>query len=187
MVGTALAMFTEHGFDNVTLDELCEAVAVSKRTFFRTFASKEEVALAPLETMWTRFRDQVGELPLGQAPLLTVLQDGLLSALGHMSDEQWVTRVRLSQHLTERTPSIAAHGLRFCDATCAAVEAGLRRRLRVADTDPRPRLALDMVVSAFHAALRAWITTPTAGHTELGAHLRRVFAATAGAVTFSGA
>ncbi|PZG50730.1 TetR family transcriptional regulator, partial [Spongiactinospora gelatinilytica] len=158
LIDTALALFTERGFDRVTLDELCEAVEISKRTFFRNFAGKEQVASAPLESMWNGLRDDVEHLPLGHAPLLDVLQAALLSALARMDDGDgvWVRRVRLSQRLAERTPSVAGHGWQYCDRTSAAVEEILRRRLDLAPDDPRPRLALEMVVSAFHAALRTW-------------------------------
>ncbi|MDP4505777.1 TetR family transcriptional regulator [Nonomuraea turcica] len=190
LVDTALALFTERGFDGVTLDELCEDVEVSKRTFFRNFASKEQVAFAPLEALWNGLRDDVEHVPFGRAPVLEVLQEALLAALARLDDggAAWVTRVRLSQELAARTPSIAAYGLQYCDRTSAAVEATLRRRLSLDPDDPRPRLALDLVVAAFHAALRGWTFKPGPHtHASLATELRSVFTAIPGAVTFSGA
>ncbi|MEU0570399.1 TetR family transcriptional regulator [Nonomuraea sp. NPDC005983] len=190
LVDTALELFTQRGFDGVTLDELCEAVEVSKRTFFRNFASKEQVAFTPLETLWNGLRDDVEHLSFGRAPVLEVLQEALLAALARMDDggAAWVTRVRLTQELAERTPSIAAYGLQYCDRTSAAIEAALQRRLGLDHGDPRPRLALDLVIAAFHAALRAWTSRPGAlTHSDLAAELRSVYTAIPGAVTFSGA
>jgi AcrR family transcriptional regulator len=190
LVDAALTLFTERGFDGVTLDELCEAVEVSKRTFFRNFASKEQVASAPLEALWNSLRDDVELLSFGHAPVLEVLQEALLAALVRMEDggAAWVTRVRLNQRLAESTPSMAAYGLQYCDRTSAAIEATLRRRLDLRPGDPRPRLALDLVVAAFHAALRAWAAGPgELTHAGLVTELRSIFTTIPDAVSFKGA
>ncbi|MFH8295220.1 TetR/AcrR family transcriptional regulator [Streptomyces sp. NPDC018059] len=59
LVDAALELFTERGFDGVTLDALCDAVEVSKRTFFRTFSSKEDVAMAPTQDLWAAFLEEL--------------------------------------------------------------------------------------------------------------------------------
>ncbi|GGS99944.1 TetR family transcriptional regulator [Nonomuraea spiralis] len=189
LVDTALTLFAERGFDQVTLDELCAEVEVSKRTFFRNFASKEEVASAPLEALWTGLLGDVEQAPLGGRPVLAVLQDAMLAAVERMAEggPEWVARVRLSHELSQRTPSIAAHGLQFCDRTSAAFEATLRRRLGLDARDQRPRLALDLLVAAFHAALRGWAARSAEPTLDgLVAELRAVFAVVPAAVTFTG-
>ncbi|MEU6563716.1 TetR/AcrR family transcriptional regulator [Nocardia nova] len=45
----AIGLFTEHGFDNVSVAQIAEAANVSKMTVFNYYATKEELILRPLE------------------------------------------------------------------------------------------------------------------------------------------
>ncbi len=53
---------------------------------------------------------------------------------------------------------MGAHGLQFCEATTQEALAILHRRFGLgAPGDLRPRLAVDMLVAAFHGALASWV------------------------------
>ncbi|AGP57429.1 TetR/AcrR family transcriptional regulator [Streptomyces rapamycinicus] len=166
LIDTALELFTRRGFGGVTLDELCEEVEVSKRTFFRTFTSKEDVAMAPDQDLWRAFLEELETAdPAAGLPVVELGRDALLAALARMDDEGWARRMLLSRRLAERTPSMGAHGLQFCEATTQEALGILHRRFGLgAPGDLRPRLAVDMLVAAFHGALASWVAQAEEAH-----------------------
>ncbi|MBE3013434.1 TetR family transcriptional regulator [Microbispora sp. NEAU-D428] len=190
LVDTALELFTERGFEATTLDDLCAAVEVSKRTFFRNFGSKEDVALTPTQDMWAAFLDELERWEPGAGrPVIEVVQDCLLAAVGRMTDDGWARQVRLSERLAARTPSVGAYGLHFCDRTTREALAILRRRLDLGGVDDlRTRLVLDMLVGAWHGALESWTAMPgEPTSADLAACLREAFAAIPGCLTLTAA
>ncbi|MGW3497463.1 TetR/AcrR family transcriptional regulator [Streptomyces sp. NPDC001020] len=184
LIDTALELFSERGFDAVTLDELCDAVEASKRTFFRNFSSKEDVALAPTQDLWAVFLDVLEDCPADGRTLIALFEDTLVAAIGRMDADGWAERALVSRRLAARTPSMEAHGLAFCDRTSRAALAVVEQRFGLPRAgDVRAHLALDMLVAAFHRALDGWVTQP-AGHTraDLARRLRATCAELPGAL-----
>ncbi|MEU1371672.1 TetR/AcrR family transcriptional regulator [Streptomyces sp. NPDC005803] len=198
LIDTALKLFTQRGFGGVTLDQVCDEVEVSKRTFFRNFTSKEDVAMAPLQDLWTAFLEELQSSRLNGRPLLELAQEALLAALDHVADEEWADRTALSLRLAEQTPSMNAHGLHFCERTTNAALEILHRRFDLVNPDdPRPRLVADMLVAAFRYALTGWAAQaadtdePAAlrapARQELATRFREAVAALPGSLTLSAA
>ncbi|MEV5298076.1 TetR/AcrR family transcriptional regulator [Amycolatopsis methanolica] len=79
---TAVAMFTERGFDAITLDELVDAVEVSQPTFFRNLSSKEDVALTAIKQLWETYLGVLAEQPRS-GPLPGVLTEGCAALHAH--------------------------------------------------------------------------------------------------------
>ncbi|WP_073261992.1 TetR/AcrR family transcriptional regulator [Cryptosporangium aurantiacum] len=187
LIDSALELFTARGFADVTLDELCDGVDVSKRTFFRNFVSKEDVAMAPLQDMWLAV---LAELETAENPgrtLLTLLEECLVAALDRIGDEEWARRARQSHRLAQNTPSMDAHNREFCERTTRALLEIAHRRFDVgALDDPRPRLAADMLVSAFHYAIEGWgAGTARPDSADLAARVRTAVAALPGSLTLT--
>ncbi len=58
LLGAALHLVRQNGYDATTVDELCREAGVTKGAFFHHFASKEALAIAATE-FWTEVTGQV--------------------------------------------------------------------------------------------------------------------------------
>lgn len=63
LISTARRLFAEKGYENTTLEEICENVEIHITTFFSYFKSKEELAFAHTIENLQRFRDKVAHRP----------------------------------------------------------------------------------------------------------------------------
>lgn len=92
---TALDLALEHGFDNVTVEMICDACMISPRTFFNYFGSKDSVILGPPLPMPTAaaIRDFV------TSQKKNVLAEFIALATGALVDPNWdteLTRARMT-------------------------------------------------------------------------------------------
>ncbi|MEE1799501.1 TetR family transcriptional regulator [Streptomyces sp. JV176] len=72
---TALRLFLDRGFDNVTVNEIAAAADVASRTFFRYFPSKETVIVDAYDQMNSRLVDLVGNH--SEKPMLEAVRDAV--------------------------------------------------------------------------------------------------------------
>ncbi|MFT4088363.1 MAG: TetR family transcriptional regulator [Gordonia sp. (in: high G+C Gram-positive bacteria)] len=63
MVDAALTLFAHHGYNSVTVADICAAAEVSPRTFFRYFATKDDVLAEPTREMYSRLVEAIGSAP----------------------------------------------------------------------------------------------------------------------------
>ncbi|EST18844.1 TetR/AcrR family transcriptional regulator [Streptomyces roseochromogenus] len=179
LVDTALELFTARDFAAVTLDEIVDAVEVSKRTFFRTFTSKEDVALAPEKELWAAYLTDIESRPLTGEHLLGTYKDALFAALEQMTDG-WEQRFLASRSLADRTPALTAHSLRHCSEVSATIVRIVADRL--AGQSPgrtELRLLLDLMLAAWRCALETWTSSDPAqqDRAALIRHIHKAFAA----------
>ncbi|MEV0616618.1 TetR family transcriptional regulator [Nonomuraea sp. NPDC050404] len=69
----ATRMFEERGFAETTVRDIAEAVGVTERTFFRYFASKEDLVLGEVLDLVAEVVRLVRERPAGEGPYTAVL------------------------------------------------------------------------------------------------------------------
>ncbi len=148
----ALRLFAEKGYEQTTIDDIAHAAAMSPRTFFRYFPSKEDVVL------WDEYDERkLGELwvtPAVGDPLLQVVsifRETLTGLYAH-DRERLLARVRLSFEV----PQIRA---RFLDAQITAIGpfyAELLTLLGLDQDDLRLRVNLAALFAAVIVAVERW-------------------------------
>ncbi|PGH50584.1 TetR family transcriptional regulator [Streptomyces sp. Ru87] len=173
LLHSALELFTTQGFEATTIDQIAEPVEVSQRTFFRYFASKEEVAFAVPDTVESHFFDAFRARPPAEPPM-TALRRAMRATWETFGESvegiSPALHMRMYQ-LIESTPALLA--VLMCRS--AAMEERLaeeiaRREGLDLDADPRPRV----LVAAFTGVMRATGRIWGAGGDTSAASLRRI-------------
>ncbi|MFB7343608.1 TetR family transcriptional regulator [Streptomyces hydrogenans] len=151
---TALQLFAHRGFEAVTVDEIATAVGVSKRTFFRYFASKDDVVVQFLAGMGADMRAELAARPAGEPPsaaLLHAVSVPLAACGDHAERTLPVVRLIL------RTPALLARFLEHEAGWREELAGELAARLGLDPADSLyPRLAAGMALTAFDTVLRRW-------------------------------
>lgn len=80
---SALRLFAERGFQNVTVEDITEAADVGKGTFFNYFKSKDHVLSVMAEIQLGKVRKAVDLAEEGKQPIRSVLHDLFL----HITEE----------------------------------------------------------------------------------------------------
>src|SRR5438132_551575 len=157
----ALRLFGERGFDSVTVDDIAAEADVSRRTFFRYFASKEDVLLADHFVQLARLRDAMAARPPDE-PILTALRNALLSMTGDFEDRKEM--VILRGRIMRDTPSLQARSLVHQKAWEDAMQEMVAERLHVDPTvDLRPGVVSAATLAAMRVAYTNWLTTGATG------------------------
>ncbi|MFF9849085.1 TetR family transcriptional regulator [Streptomyces litmocidini] len=150
----ALQLFALKGFAAVTVDEIATEAGVSKRTFFRYFASKEDVVVQFLAGMGADMRTALAGRPAGERPS-EALRHAVSVPLAACGDH--AERVLPVVRLILRTPSLLARLLEHQAEWREDLAEELGARLGLdPEADLRPRLAAGMALTAFDAVLRRW-------------------------------
>ncbi|RFS43365.1 TetR family transcriptional regulator [Micromonospora craniellae] len=151
MVGHALDLFEQQGFEGTTVAQIATRAQVSEMTFFRYFASKEMVVLDD------SYDPLIAEAVAGQPDTLPPLHRvtrGLHAALADMDDlEDETTRRRI--RIVARTPALRAGMTR----TTGATETAIADRLIAEGVPTLPaRVAAAVALAALTCALLEWAT-----------------------------
>lgn len=124
---TALRLFLQRGYEQTSIQDIADAVLMSPRTFFRYFASKEEVLLGPM-----RAARSEALLALQRVAPAATPHAALRALFTHLARQYQKERTGflLRYRVVTQTPSIASLFLfalveaepAICQALCAHLE-----------------------------------------------------------------
>jgi mycofactocin system transcriptional regulator len=160
----AFELFDSQGFEQVTVDDIATAAGIGRRTFFRYFASKNDVVWgefdAALEEMHERLRASPGDIPLMAAIRASLLDFNRV-------DEQEEPWLRRRMRFILRVPALQAHStLRYADWRAVLAEF-IGRRLGVPADSMVPQAIAHATLGVSVAAYEQWLARPEAGLQDL--------------------
>ncbi|WP_406474307.1 TetR family transcriptional regulator [Streptomyces platensis] len=173
LADTALLLFSENGFEAVTLDELVDAVEIAKRTFFRYYSSKESVAIAAEADLWQATVDRFEGTDL-RGLVLDALRGALIAAIKGM-DEDWDRRFVATRRLIATTPALHKHSMVLSDWAQSRLAARLETRFG-RDRAPALRLLCEIALGAYWVGARTWTVRQERGEGPGGSEGREALA-----------
>jgi AcrR family transcriptional regulator len=157
----AFRLFGERGFDSVTVDDIAAEADVSRRTFFRYFASKEDVLLADHLVQLARLREAMAARPTDE-PVLTALRNAVLTLTSDFEERK--EAIILRGRIMRDTPSLQARSLVHQKAWEDAIQEMVADRLGVDPVgDLRPGVVAATALAAMRVAFTNWLSAGAKG------------------------
>jgi mycofactocin system transcriptional regulator len=155
----ALQLFAERGFDNTTVDDIAEAAGIGRRTFFRYFASKNDVVWGDWDAALAFFRTELDAIP-DDIPLMAGLRDAVKAFNQLPAGAEPQHRVRMAMVLP--TPALQAHSTLRYAGWRAVVAEHVAARTGVGPEDFSSQLLAHKVLACCVAAYEHWLQDPEA-------------------------
>lgn len=165
LVRAAIGRFAQHGFDLVTVEEIAAECDVAPRTFFRYFASKEDVLFAESDLHVGRVLASLDEQD-GSTPPFQALETAMHVVAGAYALER--DALRLRHRIVTATPSLRTRAAERqqrweSDIIDELVSSGRARLL----SDLELRLVVASAITALRVAVEAWVAGDDAADLEI--------------------
>lgn len=150
----ALDLFARDGFDATTVDRIAEAAGVARRTFFRYFASKNDVVWGDFDAGLRAMEEQLAAVP-DDVPLLQGLADAVVrfNALPPGAVDAHRQRMSLILHV----PALQAHSTLRYAAWRDVVARYAAARLQSPVDSLGPQLVAHVALAAAVASYEQWL------------------------------
>ncbi|MGW0043617.1 TetR family transcriptional regulator [Rhodococcus sp. NPDC003348] len=145
-------LFLDRGYDAVSVEEIAAAAAMSGRSFFRYFPTKEAVLRRYRHSLSARLLRSFEARPDDESPL-TALRRAYVDSAHVPEDDR--PRIHSLERLLATTSDVWAKDLGETVAD-ASVAGELARRMAIADSDLRPAVLAAAISAAAATAWNRW-------------------------------
>ena len=156
LLGAALALYRENGYDQTTVAEIAERAGLTQRTFFRYFRDKREVLFAGQGRLLEVYAAAIAAAPEPATPL-DMVSAALQAGAPVFEERREFGRQR--QAVIGSHPELQEREELKRAATAAAMTGALHQR---GVAEPAASLAAEVAVIAFKTAFGRWISDPGA-------------------------
>lgn len=164
-----LELFTARGFEATTVDDIAAAAGIGRRTFFRYFASKNDVPWGDFDGLLHHMREHLRTVP-DEVPLWAGLRDAVVEFNRFPAAEAPIHRRRME--LILGVPALVAHSTLRYDAWRQVIAEHVASRLAQPPGALEPQAIGWTCLGVALAAYDQWLATDTA---DLGTLLEQAF------------
>ncbi|MEE2036645.1 TetR family transcriptional regulator [Nocardiopsis sp. CT-R113] len=155
LLDAGLRLFHERGYQATTTEEIAACAGVSQRTFFRYFASKDDIVLEAVEGVDEYLYGALRARPADEPPF---------TALRNAMHEHWGYLDRESLHIQGSAMGVITGNPELIDLNTRYCRSRQRRLAEVIgertgtdpDTDPRPGVLAAVFLSVLTSAHQSW-------------------------------
>lgn len=150
----AFELFSVHGFERTTIDDIARAAGIGRRTFFRYFPSKNDIAWGAFDEELERMRCGLLACP-PETPLMDAVREALLDF--NRLDAGEVPWHRRRMELILRVPALQAHSTLRYAAWRQVIAEFVGRRLGQPEDALAPQAIAHATLGVAIAAYEQWL------------------------------
>jgi AcrR family transcriptional regulator len=157
----ALKLFTERGYETVTIDDIAAAAGLSRRSVFRYFSTKEDIVVGKFDFVAGDMLAELRARPAGE-PVWQSLRRAFDLLVPYVDAPGKHEVAEPMQRIVFQTPALLASYLLKLQRMQDAAETALRERAAQAGApyaadDPAPRAITGAAFGCLVAAQHAWL------------------------------
>jgi AcrR family transcriptional regulator len=149
----AIELFASKGFDDTTIDDVAEATGISQRSFFRYFASKDDLLATSVVKVGSVLAETVAASP-ANFTTLQIVREAVLSALNFSASSPRLRQV--VDIATRSTGARQAYLSRMMEVEDKLADALAARMNGQTGRSLRPRMFAGTTLSIINAAVSSW-------------------------------
>ncbi len=156
----ALRLFQQHGYEQTSIQDIADAVMMSPRTFFRYFASKEEILFSPTQALLSDGIEYIQSLSPAEKPLPALTATFLhIASLYEQRKDTFMIRYQVAKN----TPQLASMYLYSLMMMEPAISDAFCSHLETVTNPQDIRLLVAIYMAVLRVVLETWLEQGATG------------------------